>query len=160
MGSRGTNALAVTSSSPRNTFAICTIVRQSRTCVSHSDISEIYRVEYPDYLCWLSANIGALEDTYGTGISPCPQPNMESPHMYDNSEYQKATGLINVKVKSNNHLYPDEYSELAELSGPEISLDLHGLIDEAPFNEGSLGTMIQEIQGLHVEKPGQQVGGG
>jgi len=117
-------------------------------------------VEYQDYLCWLSANIGALEDNYGQGISPCPHPNMESPHMYDNSEYKKATGLINVKVKSNNHLYPDEYSELAELSGPEISLDLHGLIDEAPFNEGSLGTMIQEIQGLHVEKPGQQVGGG
>jgi len=111
-----------------------------------------------------TANIGALEDSYGTGISPCPHPNMESsPHMYDNSDYIKAAGgggLKNVKVKPNNHLYTDDYSELAELSGPEISLDLRGLIDETPFNEGSLGTMIQEIQGLHVEKPGLQNGGG
>jgi len=80
--------------------------------------------------------------------------------MYDNSDYIKATGLKNLKVKANNHLYTDDYSELAELSGPEISLDLRGLIDETPFNEGSLGTMIQEIQGLHVEKPGLQNGGG
>lgn len=76
---------------------------------------------------------------------------MESPQLYDSADYKKgggggAGGPLKVK---NNVLYPgDDYSDLAELSAPEISLDLHGLIDDSQFSEG----LIQDIQGLTVDK--------
>lgn len=77
---------------------------------------------------------------------------MESPHLYDSADYKKggAAGTGGpVKVKGGTLLYPaDDYSDLAELSAPEISLDLHGLIDDSQFNDG----LIQDIQGLSVDK--------
>ncbi|KAK7087063.1 hypothetical protein SK128_006626 [Halocaridina rubra] len=79
---------------------------------------------------------------------------MESPQLYDSADYKKASaaGAVGggpVKVKGGTLLYPgDDYSDLAELSAPEISLDLHGLIDDSQFNDG----LIQDIQGLTVDK--------
>lgn len=74
---------------------------------------------------------------------------MESPQLYDSSDYHKKTMPGVIKVKNGNHVYPnDEYADLAELSAPEISLDLHGLIDDSHFNDN----FIQGIEGLSVEK--------
>ncbi|KAK8731769.1 hypothetical protein OTU49_007253 [Cherax quadricarinatus] len=74
---------------------------------------------------------------------------MESPQLYDSADYNKKSVASAVKVKGSNLLYPgDDYSDLAELSAPEISLDLHNLIDDSQFNEG----LIQDIQGLSVDK--------
>lgn len=73
---------------------------------------------------------------------------MESPHLYDSADYKKG-GASAVKVKAGGVLYPgDDYSDLAELSAPEVSLDLQGLIDDSQFGEG----LIQDIQGLTVDK--------
>ncbi|KAG7171017.1 CCAAT/enhancer-binding protein-like [Homarus americanus] len=74
---------------------------------------------------------------------------MESPQLYDSADYNKKSAAGPVKVKGGNVLYPvDDYSDLAELSAPEISLDLHNLIDDSHFSEG----LIQDIQGLSVDK--------
>lgn len=74
---------------------------------------------------------------------------MESPQLYDSADYNKKSIVSAVKVKNGNLLYSnDDYSDLAELSAPEISLDLHNLIDDSQFNEG----LIQDIQGLSVDK--------
>jgi len=73
---------------------------------------------------------------------------MESPQLYDSSDYTKKPVPAAVKVKGSNILYhDDEYPQLAELSQQEISLDLHNLIDDQ-FNEG----FIQGIEGLSVDK--------
>ncbi|XP_076063620.1 CCAAT enhancer binding protein alpha slow border cells [Oratosquilla oratoria] len=71
---------------------------------------------------------------------------MESPHLYDSAEYKKAS--LAVKVKQQNQLFGEDYSNLTELDGPEISLDLHGLIDESQFSD----SLIQDIQSLSVDK--------
>ncbi|ROT65354.1 putative CCAAT/enhancer-binding protein-like [Penaeus vannamei] len=71
---------------------------------------------------------------------------MESPHLYDSADYKKG-GASAVKVKAGALLYSGE-DYLAELSAPEVSLDLQGLIDDSQFSEG----LIQEIQGLSVDK--------
>jgi len=73
---------------------------------------------------------------------------MESPHLYDSADYKKG-GASAVKVKAGALLYSgDDYSELAELSAPEESLDLQGLIEDSQFSEG----LIQDIQSLTVDK--------
>lgn len=102
---------------------------------------------YPEYSCEWGETLGALDDSrYGAGVSPCPQTNMESPHLYDSADYKKG-GASAVKVKAGALLYSGE-DYLAELSAPEVSLDLQGLIDDSQFSEG----LIQEIQGLSVDK--------
>ncbi|XP_066959903.1 CCAAT/enhancer-binding protein-like [Macrobrachium rosenbergii] len=73
---------------------------------------------------------------------------MESPQLYDSADYKKGANIGPVKVKNNLLYAGDDYSDLAELSAPEISLDLHGLIDDSHFNDG----LIQDIQGLSVDK--------
>lgn len=73
---------------------------------------------------------------------------MESPQLYDSSDYTKKPVPTAVKVKGSNVLYQnDEYGDLTELSTQEISLDLHNLIDDQ-FNDG----FIQGIEGLSVDK--------
>lgn len=114
--------------------------------------SEGTTAAFLDYSCDWGDNFGALDDSrYGAGVSPCPQTNMECPQLYDSADYNKKSRSSGVKVKSGNILYSGEdvdYGELAELSAPEISLDLHNLIDDSQFNEG----LIQDIQGLTVDK--------
>lgn len=104
---------------------------------------------FADYSCEWGDHIGALEDSrYSSGVSPCPQSNMESPQLYDSSDYNKKSAAVPLKVKG-NLLYPnEEYGDLAELSAPEISLDLHNLIDDSQFNEG----FIQGIEGINLDK--------
>ena len=104
---------------------------------------------FADYSCEWGDNYGTLEDSrYGSGVSPCPQSNMESPQLYDSSDYKKSAAA-SLKVKNNLSSYPNEdYGDLAELNAPEISLDLHNLIDDSQFNEN----FIQGIEGLSVDK--------
>ncbi|MPC41299.1 CCAAT/enhancer-binding protein beta [Portunus trituberculatus] len=73
---------------------------------------------------------------------------MESPQLYDSSDYKKGAAA-SLKVKGNLSAYSnEEYGDLAELNAPEISLDLHNLIDDSQFSEG----FIQGIEGLSVDK--------
>lgn len=103
---------------------------------------------FPEFSCEWGDNFGALEDSrYSSGVSPCPQSNMESPQLYDSSDYKKSAA-VPLKVKG-NLLYPnEEYSDLAELNAPEISLDLHNLIDDSQFSDN----FIQGIESLSVDK--------
>lgn len=103
---------------------------------------------FADYSCEWGDNFGALEDSrYSSGVSPCPQSNMESPQLYDSSDYKKSAA-VPLKVKGNLLYPPEEYGDLAELNAPEISLDLHNLIDDSQFNDG----FIQGIESLSVDK--------
>lgn len=116
-----------------------------------SESTTTITASYQDYTCeWGDSNIVELDDTrYVAGVSPCPQSNMESPQLYDSADFKKGAGSGGpVKVKNNLYSGVDDYSDLAELSAPEISLDLHGLIDDSHFNDG----LIQDIQGLTVDK--------
>lgn len=104
---------------------------------------------FADYSCEWGDNFGALEDSrYGSGVSPCPQSNMESPQLYDSSDYKKsAAASLKVKASLSAYSSNEEYGEL-DLNAPEISLDLHNLIDDSQFSEG----FIQGIEGLTVDK--------
>ncbi|KAL7633855.1 UNVERIFIED_CONTAM: hypothetical protein RMT77_015811 [Armadillidium vulgare] len=79
---------------------------------------------------------------------------MESPHLYENTDYKKGS-LTNLKVKGGQNLFGDvgEYNDLnCELANSEISLDLQNFIDENQQNQLVSEHLIQELQSLNVDK--------
>ncbi|XP_045460740.1 CCAAT/enhancer-binding protein [Harmonia axyridis] len=111
---------------------------------------------------------------------------MESPQMYDNQ--QNNSGLNNNEVKksvimnNNNNLTTlnnngsskqtatilkqhqlqqfQQHGELNDLSSPEISLDLHNLIDDSHFSDGLFSDILQSQSGKHLQNiHTRQVGG-